>query len=843
MTIVLRSTKGSALTIAEMDGNFTDIDERLNLVEGSTVASVNGETGSVVLTTSNIAEGTNLYFSDARFDARVAQTELKDFLNVDAADPEVNDVLAWDGSAWVAGAAHAATAITVTAAAQPNITSVGALTALSFSGSPVVSGAGNPVSAQDLATKAYVDGVATGLNILEASQAATAAALPTVTFAAGTLGVGDTLTANSNGAITVDGYSAVVNDRILVKDQVDATQNGIYKVTTVGSGGTPFVLTRATDFDQAAEMKTGSLTYVQHGTANAGSSYALTTPTPITVNTTSLSFVQFSGSQTISAGDGLTLVGSTLSVSTGGVTNAMLAGSIAASKLVSTDITQVGTLTSLSVSGQITSSVTTGTAPFVVASTTRVLNLNAATAGTATTAGTVTTAAQPNITSVGTLTALTTSGQITSTLATGTSPLVVASTTLVANLAAETAQTVTTAAQPNITSVGTLTSLTVAAAINGNILGSATTASTVTTAAQPNITSVGTLTSLTSSGTITGNVLASTVASGNIPLLVASTTQVPNLNSQFAGTVVSAAQSNITSVGTLTALTVSGQITSSIATGTAPMIVASTTKVSNLYVDRAALADSASTATNAATVTTAAQPNITSVGTLTGLSVSGTISGSITGSAATVTTAAQPNITSVGTLSGLTVTAAISGSVTGSAATVTTAAQPNITSLGTLTGLTVGASILPSANVTYNLGSTSARFVTAYAQATTALYADLAEKYVPDATYDEGTVVVFGGSQEVTVTITEADTRVAGVVSTKPAYLMNDGQKNGVAVALRGKVPVKVVGLVNKGDLLVTSKIPGYAQVGANSLGHAVFAKAIETKTTTGEGVVWAVIL
>jgi hypothetical protein len=108
------------------------------------------------------------------------------------------------------------------------------------------------------------------------------------------------------------------------------------------------------------------------------------------------------------------------------------------------------------------------------------------------------------------------------------------------------------------------------------------------------------------------------------------------------------------------------------------------------------------------TIQTAAQPNITSVGTLTGLTVTNTITGSVSGSAATVTGAAQPNITSVGTLSGLTVTNTITGSVSGSASIVTTAAQPNITSLGTLTGLTVnGVSSQTSglyAERTFNLG-------------------------------------------------------------------------------------------------------------------------------------------
>jgi hypothetical protein len=109
------------------------------------------------------------------------------------------------------------------------------------------------------------------------------------------------------------------------------------------------------------------------------------------------------------------------------------------------------------------------------------------------------------------------------------------------------------------------------------------------------------------------------------------------------------------------------------------------------------------------TIQTASQPNITSVGTLSGLTVTNTITGSVSGSAATVTGAAQPNITSVGTLTGLTVTNTITGSVSGTASTVTTAAQPNITSLGTLTGLTVNGISSQSdglyAERTFNLGS------------------------------------------------------------------------------------------------------------------------------------------
>ena len=128
--------------------------------------------------------------------------------------------------------------------------------------------------------------------------------------------------------------------------------------------------------------------------------------------------------------------------------------------------------------------------------------------------------------------------------------------------------------------------------------------------------------------------------------------------------------------------------------------------------------------------------------------------------------------------------------------------------------------------------------------AVAARYADLAEKYIPDRKYNVGTVLVFGGAEEVTSTSTFSDYRVAGVVSESPAYLMNQ-DSSGIAVALRGKVPVNVIGLVNKGDLLVTSAIDGYAiSVGKDrSHGIAIFAKSLENKTIHDRGTVMAVIL
>ena len=156
--------------------------------------------------------------------------------------------------------------------------------------------------------------------------------------------------------------------------------------------------------------------------------------------------------------------------------------------------------------------------------------------------------------------------------------------------------------------------------------------------------------------------------------------------------------------------------------------------------------------------------------------------------------------------------------------------------------------VLPGgANVSKNLGSSTSWWNTFYGVSTQAKYADLAENYVADEVYPAGTVVVFGGSKEITTTTHLADHRVAGVISTNPAHLMN-GQLQGATVlpvALRGRVPVNVVGPVAKGDLLVTSDLKGHAvSVGSDtSYGAKVFAKSLDTNGDLGQKTIEAVIL
>jgi len=105
----------------------------------------------------------------------------------------------------------------------------------------------------------------------------------------------------------------------------------------------------------------------------------------------------------------------------------------------------------------------------------------------------------------------------------------------------------------------------------------------------------------------------------------------------------------------------------------------------------------------------------------------------------------------------------------------------------------------------------------------------LAELYSADAKYDPGTVLVFGGNNEVTVSTVSADPRVAGVVSTNPAHLMNSvlESEHKVAVALTGRVPTSVTGTIRKGDMMVTAG-NGYAQASAAPAMGTVIGKALE---------------
>jgi hypothetical protein len=422
--------------------------------------------------------------------------------------------------------------------------------------------------------------------------------LAACTYANGTAGVGATLTATANGVLgTIGGYATlVVGSRLLVKDQAAQLQNGIYVVTSLGSAGAPWVLTRASDFDGSptSEISAGDLTYIQEGTL-IGTQWvetAIGTGSPgdyIIIGTNAIVFTQFSGAGTYTGGAGISVASNVISntgvtsltTNTGLSTNTSATGAVT---VTNTGVTSIVAGTNISISGS-TGAVTINTSGTVVASTTS-SNLAAGVAGNV-----------PYQSAPGT-------------------------TAYVTN-AAGVLQAATSGATPTWTTTPTLTGTNfsgTAAALNigGN-------AGTVTNGLYT--TGVGTITNTMLAGSIANaKLLNSTLTLGTTTLtLGVTTTSLAGLASVDA-TTFNGSGSGLTGIPN-TALVGSGSFalgSTSIALGSTILNVNGLTSVtSTSFVG--ALTGNASTATTAGTVTTAAQPAITSVGTLTSLTVTGAV--------------------------------------------------------------------------------------------------------------------------------------------------------------------------------------------------------------------------
>ncbi len=191
-----------------------------------------------------------------------------------------------------------------------------------------------------------------------------------------------------------------------------------------------------------------------------------------------------------------------------------------------------------------------------------------------------------------------------------------------------------------------------------------------------------------------------------------------------------------------------------------------------------------------------------------------------------------------GTIKATSITASATGDVTGNLTGNVSSSGANTMGTLVLSDKLTTQEIEPDTDATYDIGTTSLGYNTVFAKATSAQYADLAEIYESDSEYEVGTVVIFGGEKEITVSNMGSDPRVAGVISENPAYIMNS-KATGQAVALQGKVPCKVVGQISKGDMLVThSQHPGVARKGTNPTMGTVIGKALEEYNSTEIGTI-----
>lgn len=166
-----------------------------------------------------------------------------------------------------------------------------------------------PTASGDATNKAYVDATVQGLQQKPTAQVATAAALAANTYSNGTSGVGATLTGNSNGALTVDGYAVLLSDLVLVKNEATASHNGLYVQTQLGDGSHPYILTRHIDMDTAAEFGGSFVAVENNGSTTANTLWLSNVAASITVGTTSVSFTQLNSATSVTAGNGISISG------------------------------------------------------------------------------------------------------------------------------------------------------------------------------------------------------------------------------------------------------------------------------------------------------------------------------------------------------------------------------------------------------------------------------------------------------------------------------------------------------------------------------------------------------
>jgi len=550
-----------------------------------------------------------------------------------------------------------------------------------------ITSVGSPSADADAATKGYVDSIAQGLSVKTSAHVATTTALPAYTYDNGTDGVGATLTADTNGVLSnIDNHGFSVGDRILVKDEVGANKpyNGVYTVTNLGTVSAPWVLTRAEDVDEVTDFK-GAFIFVADGTVNknTGWAFSIAYESYSTVGTDDAAFTQFSGAGTYSADNGLELTGTVFSAVVDDSTIEVGAGNALRVKDGLTLVTPnigAATGTSLDLSGDVDVGGNLAVTGNVDAN-----NFNGTFYGSFVGTVDATVGAAGANTEIQFNDAGNIGANSTFTFNKTTSTLSVGNVSATGDVSGSTLTgALTTAAQPNITSVGELTSLTVAGNIttsgtagnisganyvianyfsgNGSTLSSITGSNVVGDVSGANHANVADSANLVLGANVSGDVSGANHANIADVANVAYSVNGANVSGTVATAnyVVQSNQSNITQVGTLIDLTVTGNV----ATGGI--------LTDNYYYANGAAVDFQTAAGNAGEIQFK------------------TASGNDLAASANFKFNSSTNVLTVtGNISGANVVSATTVTATDLTGTLTTAAQPNITSVGEMTGLTV----------------------------------------------------------------------------------------------------------------------------------------------------------
>jgi hypothetical protein len=749
--------------------------------------------------------------------------------------------------------------------------------------SKYINGVSDPVQNQDVATKAYVDNFATtGISYHSPVAAATTTTLATTT--GGTItytqpngagnGVGALLTTTGSFNLIDTANVQTLGTRILIKNEANAVYNGVYTWANATN------IVRSTDTDEygadsVTQLSINDYFFTTGGNVNAGAAFIVSAPAgTITFGTSNITFSTFSTSQVYSANTsaGISLAGTVINAKVDGVTTSFDGSgniSVKASANLTTPNIGAATGTSLSVTGNITGGNILGGA-----------NVNATT-HTGTTVSVTGNITGGNVLGGANVNATTHTGTTVSVTGNITGGNVLGG----ANVNATTHTGTTVSVTGNIT--------------GGNVLGganvNATTHTGTTVSVTGNITGGNIITAANAYFTgaaarIFGDFTNATVA--NRTMFQTNTvdgatniyaipngagtnstwTAVNNSTAANAGIIQVGATasdtritSGITGTGTYLPLSVytSGTEKLNIAAdttgtftfkGTAPRIlgdfsnatIASRTmfqttaanSATNIYIIPSGTSPNSSfTAVNNSDPTNAGILQVVVTSTEARLSADRTGSGTYLPMTFFANNAEAMRIATTGVVS-------VVGNIT-SGNVLTSgliSATGNVTGAGHVGTIYTNSIINTGANLTGNIGSSTLYFNTVFAKATSAQYADLAEYYSADAEYEPGTVVSFGGVQEITMCTAINDPRVAGVISTNPAHVMNSGldSEHVATVALTGRVPTLVIGPVLPGDMMVSAG-GGRAKACATPAMGTVIGKALQTHPG-GQGMIEVVI-